>query len=236
MSPEEERLYNAIEAVVGRMYRNKPTDDLMRDIRQRFPSPVCLIESNAHAISQTGLSWINGFYFTMIPALARRSQREAFGPKPKLDRLSRMSEYLKTLFTGVRVECYYAVLLSATGLAIRTVMIGRGTEDATLFDLRQTLSLTVQNSARAVVLCHNHPGGTLQPSREDIRCTLQAMNAMTALQVPLLDHIIIAHRHAVSIRASGIIPTKLWALQAPKNRLLRDWIDVDPMLAEKDET
>ena len=50
MSPDEDRLYNAIEAVVGRMYRNRDTEELMRDIRQRFPSPVCLSESNAHAI------------------------------------------------------------------------------------------------------------------------------------------------------------------------------------------
>ena len=232
MTPEEERLYNAIENVVNRMYKNKGAEALMADIRRRFPSPVCLIESNAYALSLSGLSRINGFYFTMIPALARRSQREAFGPKPKLNRLSVMSRYLKTLFTGIRVECYYAVLLSATGIAIRTVLIGKGTENATLFDLRQTLSLAVQYSARAVVLCHNHPGGTLQPSREDINCTLQAMNAMAALQVPLLDHIIIAHNRAVSIRASGIIPTKLWAVQDPKNRLLRDWIDVDPMLED----
>ena len=229
MTPEEERLYNAIETVVGRMYRRKPTEEVMAPIRQRFPSPVCLIESNAHALTLSGLSWINGFYFTLIPALARRSQREAFGEKPRLNKLSVMSEYLKTLFIGVRVECYYAVLLSATGLMIRTVLIGKGTENATLFDLRETLSLMVQNNAKAVVLCHNHPGGTLQPSREDISCTLQAMNAMAAMQVPMLDHIIIAHRRAVSIRASGIIPTKLWAIQDPKNKLLRDWIDIDTM-------
>ena len=228
MTNEEERLYNAIDTVVARMYRKRPPEEMIASIRQRFPSPVCMIESNAHAISLTGMSWINGFYFTMIPALARRSQREAFGPRPKLNKLSLMSEYLKTLFTGIRVENYYAVLLSATGLVIRTVLIGKGTENATLFNLKETLSLTVQNSAKAVVLCHNHPCGTLLPSKEDISCTLQAMNAMTALRVPMLDHIIIAHNKAVSIRASGIIPTKLWALQDPKNKLLRDWIDVDP--------
>lgn len=228
MTPEEERLYNAIEAVVVRMVGRKvPPEKLMADIRLRYPSPICLLEANAHAISLTGLSKINAFYFTMIPAMCRRARREAFGDRPRLDKLSVMSEYLKTLFVGVHVECYYAVLLSATGLLIRTVLIGRGTEDATLFDLKQTLSLAVQHSAKAVVLCHNHPRGTLQPSREDINCTLQAMNAMIALQVPMLDHIIIAQQNAVSIRDCGIIPTKLWAMQAPRNRLLRDWIDID---------
>lgn len=229
MTPEEERLYNAIDKVVGRMYRNKSPQEMIDNIRRCFPSPLCLIESNAHAISLSGMSWINSFYFSMIPALARRVEREQFGPRPKLDRLSVMSAYLKTLFTGVRVECFYAVLLSATGLLIRTVLVGKGTENATLFDLKETLSLMVRHSARAVVLCHNHPSGTLQPSDEDMRCTLQAMNATHALQVPMLDHIIIAHRRAVSIRDSGLIPSKLWVMQAPNNRLLRNWIDIDTL-------
>lgn len=229
MSPEEERLYNAIEAVVCRMYKNRDPEAIMARVRQRFPSPLCMIESNAHAISLTGISRINGFYFTMIPALARRAQQVDFGPRPKLNRLSLMANYLKSLFTGIHVERYYAVLLSATGILIRAVLIGTGTEDATLFDLKQMLSLMVQYNAKAVVLCHNHPSGTLQPSQEDVKCTLRTMNAAMALQTPMLDHIIIAHRRAVSIRDSGVIASRLWTMQDPGSKLLRDWIDVDTL-------
>lgn len=229
LTPEEEQLYNAIEKVVARLYRNKCPEQMIDSLRGAFPSPLCMIESNAHAISLSGMSFINSFYFTMIPALSRRVQRAQFGPRPKLDRLSVMCEYLKTLFTGIRVECFYVVLLSATGLLIRTVMVGKGTENATLFDMKEMLSLMVRYSAKAVVLCHNHPSGTLQPSAEDMRCTLQAMNATHALQVPMLDHIIIAHRRAISIRDSGLIASKLWIMQAPKNRLLRNWIDIDTL-------
>lgn len=229
MTPEEERLFNAIETVVDRLYPRHPSSSQMEAIRQRFPCPLCMIEAGADAIAMTGLGWQDGFYFSMIPALSRRTHQEAFGPHPRLDHLSVMSAYLKTLFTGIHVECYYAVLLSASGLLIRPVLIDRGVENATLFDLKQTLAVILKYSARAVVLCHNHPSGTLEPSQEDIRCTLQAINATVALNIPMLDHIIIAHDQAVSLRDSGAIPSRLWIMQAPDSRLLRNWIDVDAL-------
>lgn len=232
MTPEEERMYNAIDAVVYRMYRNRSPEEMVSRVRQTFPSPVPLIESSPHAISLSGLSRINGMYFSLIPELSRRSQRAAFGTRPKLDKLSLMCQYLRTLFIGIHVEQFYVVMLSATGLLIRTVMVGSGIENATLFDMKRALSLMVACDARAVVLCHNHPGGTLQPSQEDISCTLRMLNATMAIHAPMLDHIIIAHKRAVSMRDSGYIPSELWTKQAPKNRLLRDWIDIDPLCDE----
>ena len=229
MTPEEERLFNAIETVVERLHRRRAPESQMAEIRQRFPCPLCMIEAGADAIALTGLSWQDGFYFSMIPALSRRTHQEAFGPHPRLAHLSTMCEYLKTLFTGVHVECYYAVLLTATGLLIRPVLIDRGIENATLFDFKQTLAMILKYSAKAVVLCHNHPSGTLRPSQEDIRCTLQAINATVALKIPMLDHIIIAHDQAVSMRDSGSIPSHLWIMQAPDSRLLRNWIDIDTL-------
>ena len=76
----------------------------------------------------------------------------------------------------------------------------------------------------AIVISHNHPGNTLRPSQEDIDCTHELLHALDAVGIPLLDHIIIAGRSAVSMRENGFVPTALWMKQKPQSALLRDWL------------
>jgi len=224
-----ERLYNGIESVLARMHRRTPSDALMARIRAHYPEPVFFVESNAYTLGRAGLSTQEAFYFSMIPSLARMTRREAFGRRPRLNTLSAVSEYLKTLYIGVHVECFYAVLLDARGYLIDTALLCRGTTDRTLFALRELLSVAVQKRAAAVVLSHNHPCGTLRPSQADVACTCRAMEALASTDVMLLDHVIIADRRAVSLRGCGAVAARLWNMQAPDSRLMRDWLDVDPL-------
>ena len=233
LDQQNERLFNAIEDALVHMHKKSPPRELMADIRRRYPSPVFFVESNAYTLRHAGLPRLDAFYFTMIPALARKVGRESYGKKPRLDKLSKMAGYLATLFIGIHVECFYEVLLDSRGYVIDTVLVRKGTTNSTPFYLKEALSIAVQKEARAVVLCHNHPCGTLKPSREDVACTLKAMNAFAALEVPVLDHVIIAQDQAVSMRDCGAVPASLWAMQAPDSKLLRDWIDVD-LLADID--
>ena len=117
-----------------------------------------------------------------------------------------------------------AVLLDSAGRLTDTVLISRGSASATLFDLKTLLSVVIQHNAKAVALCHNHPRGTPRPSEEDVRCTLDALKALRALAVPMLDHIIVAYDQAVSLRETGAVSPDLWVMQAPKNRVVRDWL------------
>jgi len=223
-----EELFECVEdALQHAMVKRTPPEELIRRIRFRYPYPVFFIESSEYMLRQTGLSNAEAFYFWMIPGVARRTAREAFGEKPRLNTLSRMAEYLKALFIGVHVECFYAILLDSRGGLIRTEMIGKGTVDSAPFDMGRMLALLVDHSAKAVVMCHNHPCGTMQPSTEDLRCTLDALAATATISVPLLDHIIIAKNRAVSIRDSGYIAADLWMMQGAGKKLVRDWVDVD---------
>lgn len=222
------RLYDGVEdALEHAIIKKLPPGEQMERIRFRYPSPVFFIESNEYMLRQTGLGNADAFYFSMIPGLARFVTQEAFGEKPKLNTLSRMARYLKSLYIGVHVECFYAILLDARGGLITSVLVGRGTVDSAPFDLGRMLSLLIEHGAKAVVLCHNHPGGTLKPSREDLHCTLRALAATATISLPLLDHIIIAGNRAVSIRDSGYIGADLWVMQGPNKKLVREWVDVD---------
>lgn len=225
--PENERLYNDIECALDMMRSKTPAAQRCARIRCQFPLPVFFIESNAYVKRRVDVSHLEAFYFSMIPGIARYVVQEHYGARPRLNRLSLMSEYLVQLYTGIYRERFYAVLLDGAGRKIETALLSAGTTDTALFDLKPLLSLVVQRQARAVVLCHNHPRGTLRPSEEDVGCTLRAMKALAALGVPLVDHIIVAYHRTVSLRYIGAVPTALWMRQEPSGKLMRDWLDVE---------
>ncbi len=230
--PRNDRLFECIGRALAFRHKKTPPGAQLANIRSRFPSASAFLEASPFMLRRSGIENMDSFFFTMLPAIARRTAREAMGQRPKLDTLSKMAEFLKVLFIGVHIECFYLVMLTASGLLIDARQVQHGTVDSTPFYLRETLAIAVNREAKAVVLCHNHPAGTLRPSREDLICTLNVLNSVTPLGVPMLDHVIIAQDRAVSIRDSGLLPQELWTMQAPGNRMLRNWIDVD-LLADE---
>ena len=230
---KNERLFKDIEQALATMHRKDDPSEQMKKLRTMFPSPVYFLESNELIKQKAGLKPVDAFYFSILPELARYTVEDEYAKSTRMNHLSIMADYLVKLYRGIHRERFYAVMLDHIGRKKRTILISKGSAASAMFDLRLLLSSVVTNKARAVVLCHNHPRGTMRPSEEDVQCTLRAIKAMKALGVPLLDHIIVAYDHALSIRDIGCIPAELWLLQAPRMKLHREWIDID--LLEKFE-
>lgn len=225
LDEKKENLYAAVERTQAFLYGPQRAGEAMETVRQRYPAPLYFVESNRRALQRAGLNRMDAFYYAMIPALSRTGLSQQWGANPKLDRLSKMSAYLKTLYIGVHVECFYLILMNRLGKLIRPVLLQRGGVDNAPFYLSQLLSSALTEEASFIVLAHNHPGGTLRPSREDVKCTLRALNAFAPLRIALLDHVIVAGDAVFSIRASAVVPDVLWTGMQPNSRIVRDWLE-----------
>ena len=227
-APTEEKrdaLYAAIERTGAYIHHNAPTEEFMARVRRRYPSPQYFLESSCQALERAGLSRSDAFYYSLIPMLTRTGLSQQWSADTRLDRLENIREYLKTLFVGVHVECCYLIMLDRQGRLIRPELLQRGTVDNAPFYLGQVLTVALREDARYLVLAHNHPGGTRKPSKEDLRCTLQTLNACVPLQISLLDHVVIAGDDVISIRQSGLLPAMLWLAAQPGSRIAEDWLD-----------
>ena len=222
---KREAMYRAIERTQAFMHKRTPTGPFMDSLRRRYSTPVFFVESSRKALERAGVPRLDAFYYALIPALTRTCMSQQWGVNPRLDKLDAMGEYLKTLYLGIHVECFYLVLLNRMGKLIRPVLLQRGGVDNAPFYLRQLLSVALEEQARFIVLAHNHPGGTKRPSNEDIRCTLQALEAFAPLRIPLLDHIIIAGEAVVSIRQTGLLPNMLWTAAQPGSKIVNGWLN-----------
>lgn len=224
LAQRREALYDAIEQTQAFMHKRASTDAFMKKLHHSYPAPLYFLESSRQALERAGVSRLDAFYYALIPALTRTCMSQQWGAKPRLDNVGAMGEYLKTLYVGVHVECFYLVLLDRAGKLIRPVLLQRGGVDNAPFYLRQLLAAALQGEARFIVLAHNHPSGTKRPSNEDLRCTLQALEAFAPLRIPLLDHIIVVGDAVVSIRQAGLLPGMLWTASQPNSRIVNGWL------------
>lgn len=229
MEQKKENLFLAVERAQRFMHRLHPQDEVIEGIRRFYPAPKYFVESNRRTMVRTGLSSLDAFYYAMIPSLTRTTLSQQWGLNPILDRLSRMTAFLRTLYVGVHEERFYLILLNARGKLIRAVLLQKGEFDNTPFYLNQLLGTALMEEAKYMVLSHNHPRGTRKPSREDLACTLRALNAVAPLGVPMLDHIIVVRDGAVSIRESGMIPAILWTPPDQNTPIMRNWLDAETL-------
>ena len=229
LDEKRENLYRAIERAQAFLHKREDPGERMAQVRRLYPAPRYFLESTRKAMTRAGFCDLDAFYYAMIPALTRTSLSQRWGVNPTLDTLERMSRYLRTLYIGVHEEQFYLMLLNRQGRLIRAALLQKGAADSAPFYLGQLLSTALTEGAKFIVLAHNHPRGTLKPSKEDIYCTLRTLNAVAPLKMPLLDHVIVVRSGTVSIRQSGRIPDILWTAPGQGSRIVQGWLDAEAL-------
>ena len=101
-------------------------------------------------------------------------------------------------------ECW-ALYLASSGRVLDRMRISQGGVQTTVVDCRLIIKRAIELLATQIVLVHNHPSGTTDPSRQDMDLTERVMEAARLFDIRLLDHVIIAQGARYSFRANGII-------------------------------
>lgn len=138
----------------------------------------------------------------MIP-MFRRYQACIREEMTRIGSMEEAKRYCLSLLAGWRTERLYVLALSTDQrlLGQRLISVGSLTEVSAY--PRQVIEAALNYNAYSVVLCHNHPGGVLRPSRDDIAATRQIQYALSAIGIRLMDHIIIAGDEAYSMMRHG---------------------------------
>lgn len=101
-------------------------------------------------------------------------------------------------------ECW-ALYLASSGRVLDRMRISQGGVQTTVVDCRLIIKRAIELLATQIVLVHNHPSGTTDPSRQDIELTERVSEAARLFDIRLLDHVIIAQGARYSFRANNLI-------------------------------
>ncbi|MDX2470597.1 MAG: JAB domain-containing protein, partial [SAR324 cluster bacterium] len=118
---------------------------------------------------------------------------------------SQVFEHFRYSLARQKQESFYIVLLDQAFKIIRLDEITRGTLDESLVHPREVFAQAIQLRASSLILIHNHPAGTLQPSPEDRQVTSRLIEAGKIIGIKVLDHIIVSENGYFSFDEKGIL-------------------------------
>lgn len=103
------------------------------------------------------------------------------------------------------VEEFWAAALNSQKEVITSRCLFRGTVDRCLFHPRDVFRFACVTNASSLIVAHNHPGGNAEPSVQDLKITEQLLKTATLLEIPLIDHLIVAGTNYYSFLENGLL-------------------------------
>ncbi|SMD36081.1 RadC-like JAB domain-containing protein [Reichenbachiella faecimaris] len=102
-------------------------------------------------------------------------------------------------------EEFKILLLNRQNQALGIYDISKGGVAGTVVDVKMIFSAALKAHASYIILCHNHPSGNLNPSRQDIQLTKKVYEAGRLLDIGILDHLILTSEGYTSLADKGYI-------------------------------
>lgn len=113
--------------------------------------------------------------------------------------------YLSSILRDRQREAFYILFLDNQHRVIRDEILFEGTIDAASVYPREVVKRALHHNAAAVILAHNHPSGVAEPSQADRRITDRLRDALSLVEIRVLDHFVVGDGEVVSFAERGWI-------------------------------
>ena len=123
--------------------------------------------------------------------LGKRRQMESPEERPDLGTATRIYNHMHPVLQDTDVEEFWLLLMNQNHRLIKKLRIARGGISEVSVDIRILIKEAVLCNATIMAVCHNHPSGSLKPSRMDDELTNSIQNARRLMRIRFLDHVII---------------------------------------------
>ncbi len=137
--------------------------------------------------------------------LGRRRQAMASREKPVVSTSADVASYLQILLRDYKHEVFAVLFLNRSNKINHFQIISEGGITGTVADPRIILKKALEEDAVSLILCHNHPSGSLKPSRADEELTLKIKEAAKYFDIKVLDHLIVSDDGYYSFADEGIL-------------------------------
>ena len=186
--------------------RGKGVLQLAQELLDRFGGLAGLLHTDAQALRQIkGLGPAKRAEVVAVLELARRALMQPLHNKPVFDSPQAVRQYLQ-LQLGARPHEVFAVMfLDSQHRLIALEEMFRGTLSQTSVYPREVVMRALSLNAAAVVLAHNHPSGSTQPSRADQALTQTLKSALALVDVRVLDHFVVTSAQTLSMAEQGLL-------------------------------
>lgn len=183
--------------------------DVARELLTRVGGLNDLARMDYKDILQLNIKGLGKTKAVTIAAAVQLARRLEVAESATPDKILRSSEAVARLYIprlrDLNREIFMVLLLASNNRLIRDVIVSEGILNASVVTPREVFREAVLASAAAVILIHNHPSGNPDPSNEDIQLTRQMVASGKMMNIPVLDHLIIAGNQYSSFADKGLL-------------------------------
>ncbi|MFV5694835.1 RadC family protein [Flavobacterium sp. LB3P122] len=195
-----------IAILIGSGSRNESAVDLSKRI-------LGSVNNNLNALGKLSISQLTNFKgigeakaISIIAALelGRRRRAEDAVELTKITSSKTIFEIMQPIIGELPHEEFWIVYLNNSNKVISKSQLSKGGITGTLVDVRLVFKTALEMGATGLILCHNHPSGTLIPSDADKQITWKLKLAGDSLEIKVLDHLIVTETSYYSFVDEGI--------------------------------
>jgi DNA repair protein RadC len=196
-----------IAILIGSGSRNESAVDLSKRI-------LASVAHNLNALGKQSLSQLMQFKgigeakaIAIISALelGRRRRAEEAVELTKITSSKVIFEMMQPIIGELPHEEFWIVYLNNSNKVISKIQLSKGGITGTVVDVRLVFKMALEVGATSLVMCHNHPSGSLQPSEADKQITQKIKRAGESLEIFILDHLIVTETSYFSFVDQGIL-------------------------------
>ncbi|WP_309640139.1 RadC family protein [Flavobacterium sp.] len=196
-----------IAILIGSGSRNESAVDLSKRILKS-------VNNNLNALGKLSVAQLNNFKgigdakaITIQAAmeLGRRRRAEAAMELQKISSSKTIFDIMQPIIGELAYEEFWIIYLNNANKIIAKSQLSKGGITGTVVDVRLVFKTALELSAVGIILSHNHPSGTLQPSESDKQITRKLKTGGEQLDIKIIDHVIITETQYFSFSDAGIL-------------------------------
>ncbi|ODT78774.1 MAG: hypothetical protein ABS76_23005 [Pelagibacterium sp. SCN 64-44] len=199
--------YELLELALQLAIPRRDTKALAKSLLREFGSFSAVFNASQSRLEKVdGLGPTSVAHIKVIQAVAARFGRDRIdSEKPILSSWSQLIDYCRSQMAFEAIEQFRILFLDKKNRLIADEVQQTGTVDHTPVYPREVIRRTLELSATAIILVHNHPSGDPSPSSADVRMTREIADIAKPLGIVLHDHIIIGRAGHSSLRGLKLI-------------------------------
>lgn len=190
-------------AIIGSGTKNRSAVEVAQHLLSNFSNSLSAI-GKARIDELTAVEGIGLTTACKISAAIEiGKRREKTVETPDLQTAVRIYKYMLPVMKDLQHEESYVILMNQNFRLIKRVLIGRGGITETSVDIRIIMREAVLSNATIMAFCHNHPSGSIKPSKCDDNLTNSLIRACETMRIHFTDHVIVTDGQYYSYHENG---------------------------------
>jgi DNA repair protein RadC len=198
--------YEILELMLFYVYPRKDTKKIAKQVLSAFKNNLHdIFSAEPENLIRAGLSQTAAILISSLKKIFIYQQKKKIAGSDFIKSSTDVYDYLKYYYKNSKYEEFYVIFLNTANCIIKTECLFSGTTNESRIYIRNIVESCLNCHASQIIIAHNHPSGNLKASDSDLDITVKIRQALSYLEIKLLDHLIIGDDDFMSFKEMGYI-------------------------------